>query len=351
MTDPVSSNSSRSGGILFLHAQTSLHPGSGTALGVVDLPVQRERHTQWPLIPGSALKGILRDACREKARHKPEHGGSRQRANEDDAELIAAFGPGKVSGEGASHAGAISLTDARILAFPVRSLKGVFAWVTCPAVLQRLGRDLGLAGRQAPQTEFSFDAKKREQAACPKDSPLLLKDGPAEKLVLEEFEFTRVADAGDWAAWLAQQAVSDSFTRDRLNSHVVVLQDDDFTHFVRHATEVVARIGLDYEKKTVKSGALFYQEFLPPETLFYSLVFANESRYENHKATAADLLKYVADRLREVKVLQIGGDETTGKGLCARAARHRGGEVAMRGGLTSSAGGMNSGIACRPCRR
>lgn len=52
--------------MLFLHAQTSLHPGSGTALGVVDLPIQRERHTQWPLIPGSALKGILRDKCREK---------------------------------------------------------------------------------------------------------------------------------------------------------------------------------------------------------------------------------------------------------------------------------------------
>jgi CRISPR-associated protein Cmr4 len=313
--------------LLFLHAQTSLHPGSGTALGVVDLPIQRERHTQWPLIPGSALKGVLRDACREKAKMQFQDDGEdipekerrtrRQKANERDGMLVAAFGPGKVGGEGASHAGAVSLTDARILAFPVRSLKGVFAWVTCPAVLQRLGRDLGLAGRQAPPTEFSFDAKKREQAACPKDSPLLLKDGPAEKLVLEEFEFTRVADAGDLADWLAQQAVSDSFTRDRLKSHVVVLQDDDFTHFVRHATEVVARIGLDYEKKTVKSGALFYQEFLPPETLFYSLVFANESRYEDHKATAADLLKYVADRLREVKVLQVGGDETTGKGLCA----------------------------------
>ena len=51
--------------LLFIHTLTRLHPGSGTALGVVDLPVQRERHTQWPLIPGSSLKGILRDACRE----------------------------------------------------------------------------------------------------------------------------------------------------------------------------------------------------------------------------------------------------------------------------------------------
>ena len=44
--------------ILGLHAQTSLHPGSGTALGTVDLPVQRERHTLWPTIPGSASRAF-----------------------------------------------------------------------------------------------------------------------------------------------------------------------------------------------------------------------------------------------------------------------------------------------------
>ena len=47
---------------LFIHAITSVHPGSGTALGHVDLPIQRERHTDWPMIPGSSLKGVLRDA-------------------------------------------------------------------------------------------------------------------------------------------------------------------------------------------------------------------------------------------------------------------------------------------------
>ncbi len=82
--------------LLFIHAQTSLHPGSGVALGVVDLPVQRERHTQWPVIPGSTLKGILRDAC------------SRQDGNSE--QLQAVFGPEK--NHAADHAGALSLTDA-----------------------------------------------------------------------------------------------------------------------------------------------------------------------------------------------------------------------------------------------
>ena len=101
-----------------------------------------------------------------------------------------------------------------------------------------------------------------------------------DKVVLEEFELARVADARDVADWIAAHAVDDPATEARVKTHLAVLSDDDFTHFVRHATEVVARIGLDYERKTVKTGALFYQEFLPAETLFYSVVFASASRRE-----------------------------------------------------------------------
>ena len=45
-------------------------------------------------------------------------------------------------------------------------------------------------------------------------------------------------------------------TRERFPRHLVLLSDDDFTHFARHATEVTARIGLNYETKTVKKGAV-----------------------------------------------------------------------------------------------
>lgn len=324
MADPTSSSSQ--GTVLFLHAQTSLHPGSGTALGVVDLPVQRERHTAWPLIPGSALKGVLRDRCRERilenyAEERDADGKVRRTrrrvTNEDDPKLVAVFGPGKISGdEGNSHAGALAITDARMLAFPVRSLKGVFAWVTSPAVLGRLRRDLSLASQTAPPESGSLDSG---QALCPGGSPLLV-DG--QWLVLEEFEFQRSGDCAELAKWLAEEAVNDAFTRDRLKTHLAVLSDDDFNHFVRHATEVSARIALDYDRKTVKDGALFYQEFLPPETLFYALLLAHDSRRQTNgdqqagaEMKAGDVLSWLRERVPGV--LQIGGDETTGKGLCA----------------------------------
>ena len=313
-------------GLLFLHAQTAIHPGSGTALGVVDLPVQRERHTQWPVIPGSSLKGVLRDCCRQQV------AGKRGKDADADPDLATVFGPPTADAD--KHAGALSLTDARILAFPVRSLRGVFAWVTCPAVLQRLGRDLRLAGLSPlfsplpsgegqgvravlPSGEGqgvrAVLALTSDQVACAAGSPLLVENN---KVVLEEFEFTRVADATEPAQWIADHAIDDPATQARITSHLAVLGDDDFTHFVRHATEVVARVGLDYERKTVKPGALFYQEFLPAETLFYSVVLASASRREGDSKAAAQVLAYLQQNLDRAGALQVGGDETTGKGLC-----------------------------------
>lgn len=300
----------RDAALVVLHAQTPLHPGSGAALGVVDLPVQRERHTQWPVIPASSLKGVLRDACREKVATDvaEEAGKSRRDKANADARITRVFGP--PSAEADKHAGALSLTDARILAFPVRSLKGVFAWTTAPSVLDRLNRDLAIVGFK-PLGKVPRPGK--DHAACAKDSPLLLAD---EKMVLEEFEFSRADDAADVARWVSANAVQDEATRTRIESHLVVLNDDDFTYFARHATEVVARVGLDYERKTVKQGALFYQEFLPAETLFYSLALATGSHLDGDSTGGSAILKFVRDSLPPPSFLQVGGDETTAKGLC-----------------------------------
>ncbi len=311
--------------LLGLHAQTSLHPGSGTALGTVDLPVQRERHTQWPVIPGSALKGILRDVCREKVKGAFADDGeqtpaasrrtARDKANAEHAELVAAFGPDTANAD--AHAGAIGVTDARLLAFPVRSLKGVFAWITCPAVVDRLLRDVTLA--TSSLDGLTNTLLNDNTAVVPKDGCPCLVDGS--QLVLEEFDFQKgEGDTGPLAKWVVEHLLPTTAvyqgTCTRFLRQLVILPDDYFTHFVRHATEVTARIGLNYETKTVRQGALFYQEFLPPETVFYSVVLANPGRSRNgNKYSGRDLLKFVWGCLPAI--LQVGGDETIGKGLCA----------------------------------
>lgn len=329
-------------GLLGLHALTPLHPGAGTAIGTVDLPVQRERHTHWPNIAGSALKGILRDTCREQIsrlsdldalpRHddkpardgRPEErakreGSLRERANHTLA-LNVLFGPPQGAGQDAAAAGAVSVTDARLLAYPVRSLKGVFAWVTCPAVMERFARDAKLAGFDPLSVVAGLDKLTPLSGVVPRGCPCLI-DG--KHLLLEEFKLdvTDRDDVPKWAEEVAKALLPEGehyrATRERFARQLVVVHDDDFTHFVRYATEVTARIALDYDTKTVKGGALFYQEFLPTESLFYAVVIVNAARARGEQTAAADLMGKLQPMVDAVPVLQIGGDETTGKGYCS----------------------------------
>jgi CRISPR-associated protein Cmr4 len=302
---PEEKNGVFCGELLYLHALTSLHPGSGTALGVVDLPVQRERHTQWPTIPGSAIKGVLRDYCRRAV-------GPDAKSADSDSKITSVFGP--PMGKAEEHAGAVSFTDARILAFPVRSLRGVFVWITCPGVLERYQRDLAMLGK--PAGNGGIPKPQSGQAMAVEQEV-----GVDRKAVLEEFEFEVKGDSRALAEMLADAALIDEGTKNRFRTHLVILSDDDFNYFVRNATEVAARVGLDYESKTVKEGALFYQEFLPAETLFYSAVIASASRRPKaERLGARDVLRQIRGWLtdgKQMPVIQIGGDETTGKGLCA----------------------------------
>ena len=47
--------------LLYIFTRTPLHVGAGSSVGAIDQPVQRERHTGYPIIPGSSVKGVLRN--------------------------------------------------------------------------------------------------------------------------------------------------------------------------------------------------------------------------------------------------------------------------------------------------
>ena len=122
--------------LLGLLAETSIHAGAGQMAGVIDLPIQREAHTAWPVVYGSAVKGAMRTLAEE------------QKA----PWLTAVFGP--ETSNASEHAGALLVGDARLLLLPVRSLTSHFKWVTCPALLRRLRADLERLGLPA----FAADA-------------------------------------------------------------------------------------------------------------------------------------------------------------------------------------------------
>ena len=54
--------------LLTIFTRTPLHVGAGSSVGAVDQPIFRERHTRFPVIPGSALKGVLADLFMEEGK-------------------------------------------------------------------------------------------------------------------------------------------------------------------------------------------------------------------------------------------------------------------------------------------
>ncbi|MEI6047120.1 MAG: type III-B CRISPR module RAMP protein Cmr4, partial [Chloroflexota bacterium] len=247
--------------LLFLYAETALHPGTGSSLGIVDLPIQRERTTQYPTIQSSSIKGVLR---------------SRSGESGDVTDLL--YGPSKQE-----YAGAISFSDAKILLFPIRSMAGVFTWITCPSVLARLKRDLAMTN-QAVDWKLDFVGDTKMEAYLTETTDVIAPNPNNPVVALEEFLFTpkRNQSVTAIAKWLAENAFPDSddfsWWREKVKRGLVILNDNDFRDFVTTATEVVARTRLEPTTKKVASGALWYQEFLPAETLFYSVVVAQEGR-------------------------------------------------------------------------
>lgn len=285
--------------MLFIYVETPLHAGTGRGLGAVDLPIQRERTTEYPMIQASSLKGRLRAEAKGKL---PEN------------EHLAIFGP--ETGNASDYAGALSVGDARILLFPVRSLAGVFAWVTSVDALARFQRAATLAG--LTQNWILPPAPDKDQVWV--NGNTLKAD--AANIVLEEFSFgadqAQAKAVAEIGKWLADNALPDTgydYWKAELPQKLCILHEDAFRDFVLYATEVQTHVKLVPEKKTVQTGALWTSESLPVDTLLYAPLLATKSR-----ANEVDLSGNVI--LQKIETLnlgrtQLGGDETTGQGMVA----------------------------------
>ncbi len=302
---------------LYLYVETPLHAGVGSGLSSIDLPIQRERTTQYPMIQGSGIKGKLRSAADAATK------GKEPTWKEEDVAVV--FGPEK---NGADHAGALIVGDARILLFPVRSLSGVFAYTTSSDVLSRFLRDLN---RTEANLAWDVPLEKSNIALVNKRVNRVAPDGT---LVLEEFSFTtEKSDQVDTIAqWIAENALPQTneyaYWRQKVQDSLVILPDNDFRDFVVNATEIITRIRIDREKKTVEKGALWTEEHLPTDTLLYVPIYATNSRKSKNgtngksESSQSDLstANSILEKARSLEknqqgYIQLGGDETVGRGM------------------------------------
>jgi len=257
--------------ILGLKAQTSIHAGTGQNNGVIDMPIQREVHTGYPCVFGSAVKGAFR--AHAEVRRKD-----------------LAINIKKVFGDAGDDGSAsqISMTDARLLLLPVRSLTGHFKLVTCPAILKRLQSDMQMMGQFADWGDIHVGAQQ------------VLGRGQGE-IFLEEFKFSL---KGDLPKGLTDAL--EKFCEGDIGNQLLVMNDDDFAWFAKNATAVTPHIAIDHETKTVKPGALWYEETLPSDALLYTMLMGSDTE-----------VNAITDMFSDDKpFIQIGGNETVGMGWC-----------------------------------
>lgn len=305
--------------MLYLYVETPLHAGVGSGLSSIDLPIQRERTTQYPMIQGSGIKGKLRTAAEEATQDK-------ESALIEKNDVIIMFGP---KDKGAEHAGALIAGDARILLFPVRSLNGVFAYTTSYDALNRFMRDVNRGGGTL-DWQIQEEAQDQEHIALVTTTNRISADNT---VVLEEFSFTATKnqEVDKIAQWIAENALPQTseytYWRNKVKDSLVILPEDDFRDFVLYATEVITRVRIDREKKTVERGALWTEEHLPTDTLLYVPIYATDSRQGDTTTNSSNgngkVKMQAAQILAKAKSLetsqhgymQLGGDETVGRGM------------------------------------
>ncbi len=341
----------------FIYVITPLHAGTGQELGIVDLPIQRERHTGFPKIEASGLKGSIREVFEEYVQEKKQKEGDKEiiehvlspyflgkinkievdqkvkewlqllknswqerkedkktikRINMDEA-IALTFGPE----DDVSHAGALGFTDARLLLFPVKSMKGVFAYITCPYILKRFEQEMTMAGEAIEINKQRIKISEIPANSYPKSGSEVLVSG---KVVLEEYTFDVKPneELKKFANWLAAKTGIEEIPQ-----KIIVLSDEDFKDFVHLSTEVITRTKINNATGTVQTGALFTEEFLPSETLLYSLALASpifkgkpeeKGIFNQPDRDEAELvLEFFKAGLPDI--MQIGGDATIGKGI------------------------------------
>ncbi|TQN28626.1 CRISPR-associated Cmr4 family protein [Haloactinospora alba] len=319
--------------LVYFYAESPLHAGASESGDGLDLPIQREAGTGYPVIWGQSLKGALRQLARDQGLG-PGHDESPQRSY-----LEHAFGP-DLTGDGRREtdpaAGVVTVGDAQLVAMPVPTLQHTFAWATSGLALGRLARKYQRIGRAAdlpsvpdepyPGTGYATcdswtTSGGAEHVLGPCVVPLTQPEGTDGTNPLARWASLLRGDALGAPDVNGTTGSSETpaghapmhFFGKKMSTDLLLLHSDVMDQVLRESTEQSVQVQLSPETKTVRHGP-FTSEYLPAESLLASVVTFREERGqldpESYKA-----LQDIFRELLNGRVLQLGGHETTGKGL------------------------------------
>lgn len=305
--------------LYLLQAVGPIHIGVGEGLDDINLPTAREAATGYPYVPGSSLKGVLRDLAEVRGL--------------SDRDRRVAFGPPTENADDAR--GGLVVSDASLLALPVRSLFGTLAYVTCPFAMRRLWRDAAEAGHRlaglAAPLRGAITAARVSQAGA------LVEDATAQAhcVFLEELELTNVAVSAELHRLAVELGTllfpGDTTSQGFLAERLLLVPDDLFGFYCRNGLEVRSRVRIDPTRGTAARSGPWLEEHLPAESLLYGLMLGRTTVYVDRTSgeeagaeprpeprpvdvPAEAALTALAQVLSAGSLLRLGGKASVGMG-------------------------------------
>ena len=256
----------------FLMTIDPVHVGTGgMLLGRVDNPIVREPGTRLPKIPGTALHGAIRHYA--AARYgKISCAGQKGHCGRPTCPICYTFG--SIEGEAGSFSGVVSISDARILLFPVYSMVGP-VWVTSPTALYDAG--FGKKNDKGDLKPFEVDKEEKGTARWIFSSSEYLNLG---WLMVKKEE-------GDIPSELSDKIPP------QIQNRIVLVSDKLFSRIVNSNLEVRTSVSINPETGAAEEGALFTYEAIPRATVLWMDVvvddfrgeFPDKTKLENWEAT------------------------------------------------------------------
>ena len=229
----------------YLMTLDPVHIGTGGyRLGRVDNTIVREPGTRVPKIPGTAIHGAVRHYAAHRF-GKTQCAGQSDHCGQDTCPICYTFGA--ITGKGAKS-GVVSISDARIVLFPVYSMFGP-VWITTSERLKESG------------LMYSSPEPDNDRAIW------------SNNLTNENY-----INLG----WLMIEGKSDSFTLNdnlipqEIKDRIVIVSERLFTHIVNSNLEVRTSVSIRPETGAAEEGALFTYEAIPRSTILWLDVVEND---------------------------------------------------------------------------